>query len=1021
MSLVEDREPVIVHAHSLVASISEITSSLVCIEIEQENFMEIGSYLERTSPVIMELQTTKNNPSNATEILQDISKNIDLAKNLVGKCLKGPDSIPDLEVRSILQKLEGVIKNIGLGLSLIPCSAFRNQEYAEVAVRSLSREMTNVHFEINHVQASEPKETLQFPPLEHLLDDEAENDLYSVQVNFSAENLQSKDMPLSFDFIRELSYTDPGNHGKSSTCSLKAFPKVAKYMEPQYASFFCPLTRKIMDDPVTIESGATYERWAITEWFKKFEDGSEDVICPTTGRKLAIRTLNTNVALKTTIEEWKERNEATMIKVVRAALSVTNPDSVIVEALKYLQHLCKNKQYNKVQVRNIGMIPLLAQFLEHKEKNVRCATLEILQLLAEEDDESKEMIAKTDAISRTIKMLLSNHLPERHASLSLLIELSRSELSYEWIGSVTGCILMLIMMKCNHHCDAFAAKQADEILKNLENSPKNIKCMAENGLLEPLLKHLIEGTEEMQLEMGSYLGETVLGRDTKTFVAERATPALIKMIHNGNSLTRRAAFKALVQISSYHPNSSILVNAGIVPITIEEMFTPRIYNESMSFLRESATILANILESGPALENLQVNRNGHTMVSDYVVYNVVHMFKNSAPDELNVNLIRILLCLTKSPKAKSTLVSVVKESEASYTLIELIDSPHEELGITSIKLLITLAPYMGYTLCERLCRTKGQPENLINNQSESDRITEKHAVSVNFLAKLPHQNLKLNLALFHKNTVPIILQAINEIQSGVRMGKFSNSYLEGLVGVLVRFTATVYDPQILSLARDHNLTSVFTELLMTTSSDEVQRLSATGLENLSAESINLSIQPPAQKNKGPNLTKLHSFLSFPSSKGKRLQVCPIHRGACSSQTTFCLLEAKAIERLLACLEHENVAMVKAALSAICTLLHDRVDVDNSVSILSGMDAINHVLRVLKEHKQEVWQKSLWVIEKFLTKGGDRFASEISKDRSLPSVLVSALQHGDIATRRMAEKILKCLNKFPEFSTIEFLS
>ncbi|KAJ4972540.1 hypothetical protein NE237_005714 [Protea cynaroides] len=970
----------------------------------------------------MELQTTKNSPPNATEILQALSKNIDLAKNLVGKCLKGADLIPDLEVKSILQQLEGVIKNLGSGLSLIPCSMFKNQEYAEVAVRSLSREMKNVHFETSYIQASEPKEMLQIPPLEHLLDEEAETDLYSVQDNFSLDNLQSTNIPLSIDFIKDESYSGHGNHEKSSTWSLKAFPKVGKYMEPQYPSFFCPLTRKLMDDPITIDSGVTYERWAITEWFKKFEDGSGDAICPTTGQKLASRTLSTNVALKTTIEEWKERNEATRIKIVRDALSVANPDSVILEALTYLQHLFKKKEYNKVHVCNIGMIPLIAQFLEHKDKDVRCATAEILQLLAEEDDESKEMIAKTDAISRTIKMLSTNHLPERHASLSLLLELSRSELLYEWIGSVTGCILMLITMKYNHYHDALAAKKADEILKNLENAPKNIKRMAENGLLEPLLKHLIEGTEEMQLEMGSYLGEIVLGRDTITFVAERASPALIKMIHSGNSLTRRAAFKALVRISSYHSNSSILVNAGIVSIMIEEIFTRKIYNEPMSSLGESSIILANILESGLALENLKVNSYGHTMVSDYVVYNVVHILKNTAADEVNFNLIRILLCLTKSPKAKSIIVSAVKESEVSYTLIELIDSPHEELGIMSIKLLITLAPDMGHTLADRLCKTRGQPENLIKNSSERNRITEKHAVSVNFLAKLPHQDLTLNLALFHKDTVPIILQTINEIQSGVRMGKFSNSYLEGLVGVLVRFTTTVCDPQILSLARDHNLTSVFTELLMTRSSDEVQRLSAIGLENLSAESINLSKPPPASSNKGRNLAKIHKLLLFPSLKGKRLQVCFVHKGVCSSQTTFCLFEAKAVERLLTCLDHENVAVIEAALSAVCTLLNDKVEVGNSVRILSGMDAIKHVLKVLREHRQEgVRQKSLWVIEKFLTKGEDSYVSEISKDRSLSSTLVSALHHGDIKTRRMAEKILKCLNKVPDFSTTEFLS
>jgi len=52
---------------------------------------------------------------------------------------------------------------------------------------------------------------------------------------------------------------------------------------------------------------------------------------------------------------------------------------------------------------------------------------------------------------------------------------------------------MLIKLKYNQPDDAFSSEKADEILKNLESSPENIKKMAENGLLEPLLKHLTEG------------------------------------------------------------------------------------------------------------------------------------------------------------------------------------------------------------------------------------------------------------------------------------------------------------------------------------------------------------------------------------------------------------------------------------------------------------------------------------------------------------------------------------------------
>lgn len=52
---------------------------------------------------------------------------------------------------------------------------------------------------------------------------------------------------------------------------------------------------------------------------------------------------------------------------------------------------------------------------------------------------------------------------------------------------------MLIGVKYNQVNDTFAAQKADQILRNLERSSQNIKLMAENGYLDPLLNHLAEG------------------------------------------------------------------------------------------------------------------------------------------------------------------------------------------------------------------------------------------------------------------------------------------------------------------------------------------------------------------------------------------------------------------------------------------------------------------------------------------------------------------------------------------------
>lgn len=103
------------------------------------------------------------------------------------------------------------------------------------------------------------------------------------------------------------------------------------------------------------------------------------------------------------------------------------------------------------------------------------------------------IIARTRALTRTIKMMSSYNSSERHAAVSFLLELSKSEMFLDKIGRTPGGILILITMKFNKEADPFAAEKAEETLKNLEKLPLNIRCMAENGFLEPLLDHLSDG------------------------------------------------------------------------------------------------------------------------------------------------------------------------------------------------------------------------------------------------------------------------------------------------------------------------------------------------------------------------------------------------------------------------------------------------------------------------------------------------------------------------------------------------
>ncbi|XP_038892389.1 putative U-box domain-containing protein 42 [Benincasa hispida] len=1012
MSRAMTTKPKISLAELILTSISEIIDSKACTEEEHGKLIEIGSYFYRAALAVAELQAI--DPIKFDEILQSLNKSINHAKELVEKFQNGIQPVSDSDPISIINPLEEVIKQMGECLNKIAIATFEEQSYVKMAILSLSDEMKNISTKIVQAQAIMNKQEIQ-TSLEEQSEKEPEvieRDLYPIDMDWDTNNTQSSVVSESNTNGRrsQMKY-------RNVTSSMEKLPLMNHYIEPLFETFICPLTKNIMDDPVSLETGVSYERQAIVEWLEEFKE-SEEIFCPVTGQKLVSKAFNSNRALKSTIEKWKERNEIATIKVTRAALSLASSDDMVLEAIKDLSSISKGKQFNIERIFNFGMLPLLINFLEYRDRDVRYAVLELLHQMAEINEENKVTICNQLDVSRIINLLSSSHRSIRDTALLLLFELSRSETLSDPIGSVTGGILMLIIMK-NNRSDEFASEKADETLRNLEKSPKNIKLMAEGGLMEPLIRHLTEGSEWMRIEMASYLGEIVIRHDCLSYVAERASPVLVKMVHEGDTFVRRAAFKALLQISSHMPNGKTLAKAGAVQVMAEEMFTRTICDELNDPKAEATKILANICESSLDLETLQVNAHGYTMSSDYVVYNIIDLLKNSTPDEFkfSTSLIRILLCLTKSPKPKDTLISGVKNTEACDTLIDFINSPDEELGAAAIKLLISLSPCMGFTMAERLCKTSDQMENLISSITLTNHITEKQTLSATFLAKLPHESLALNTIIVNKNIVPKLLQTINQIQnSGTGMGRYASALLEGSVGILVRFTATLYDPQMLFLAKFHNFTSVFANLLVQTSSNEVQRLSAIGLEKLSSASTSLSKPLNNKSNKVMKFLHLPKLLTLGPSKKGNLRVCPVHKGACSSQNTFCLVHAKAIEKLLTCLDNENEEIVEAALSAICTLVDDKVDLDRSVSLLNEFDTIRHVLNVVRIHKQEsVWHKSFWLIEKFLIKGGEESLSSISQDRSLPAILATASHQGDSEMKGIAEKILSHLNMVPNFS------
>ncbi|XP_058098622.1 U-box domain-containing protein 44 [Magnolia sinica] len=784
------------------------------------------------------------------------------------------------------------------------------------------------------------------------------------------------------------------------------------HIEPIYDAFVCPLTKQVMRDPVTLENGQTFEREAIEKWFKECKESGRKPVCPLTLKDLRSTDLNPSMALRNTIEEWTARNEAAQLDIASKSLSLGSSENDVLQALKYVQHICQKNRSNKHVVRNAGLIPMIIDVLKSSSRKVRCEALETLRIVAEEDVDNKEEIAQGDTVRTIVKFLSHELSQEREEAVSLLYELSKSESLCEKIGGVNGAILILVGMTSSKSENILTVEKADMTLENLEKCEKNVRQMAENGRLQPLLSLLLEGSPETKLAMATYLGEMVLSNDVKVFVANTVGSSLVDVMRSGNMQAREAALKALNQISSFEASAKILIDAGILPPLVKDLFTVGVNQLPMRLKEVSATVLANVVNSGSDFESIPIGPNNQTLVSEDIIHNLLHLISNTGPN-IECKLLQVLVGLTSSSKTVLNVVSAIKSSGATISLIQFIEATQRDLRVASIKLLHNLSPYMGQELADALRGTAGQLGSLIRVISEDNGITEEQAAAVGLLADLPERDSGFTRRLLDEGAFELIISRVVRIRQGETRGnRYVTPYLEGLVQVLARITFVLADEQdMVRLAREHSLAALFTDLLQATGLDKVQKVSANALENLSQESKHLTNLPEV-----PDPGFCGSIFPCFSQQPVITGLCRVHHGICSLKESFCLLEGRAVGRLVACLDHTNEKVVEAALAALCTLLDDGVDIEQGVMVLCEADGIKPILDVLLENRTVVLrQRAVWAVERILR--NEEIAYDISGDQNVATQLVDAFRHGDYQTRQIAECALKHVDKIPNFSGI----
>ncbi|TQD73383.1 hypothetical protein C1H46_041084 [Malus baccata] len=784
------------------------------------------------------------------------------------------------------------------------------------------------------------------------------------------------------------------------------------HIEPIYDAFFCPLTKQVMRDPVTLENGQTFEREAIEKWFRECKETGRKLVCPLTLQELQSTELKPSIALRNTIEEWNARNEAAQLDMARKSLNLSSSESEVLFALKFVQQICQKSKSSKHVARNAGLIPMIVDMLKSSSRKVRCKALETLKTVVEEDSNNKEILADGDTVRTIVKFLSHEQSKEREEAVSLLYELSKSEALCEKIGSINGAILILVGMTSSKSDNILTVENADKTLENLEKYENNVRQMAENGRLQPLLTQIREGPPETQLSMSNFLGELVLDNDVKVLVAKSVGSALINIMRSGTMQSREAALKALNQISSCEASAKVLIEAGILPSLVKDLFTVGTNQLPMRLKEVAATILANVVSSDYDFDSILVGPDQQTLVSEDIVHNLLHLISNTGP-AIESKLLQVLVGLTSSPSTVLSVIAAIKSSGAIISLVQFTEAPQKELRVASIKLLQNLSPHVGQELADALRGTVGQLGSLIKVISENISITEEQAAAIGLLAELPERDLGLARQMLDDGAFKLIHSRVVKIrQGGSKGGRFVTPFLEGLVRVLARVTLVLADEQdAVALCRELDLAALFIELVQANGLENVQMCSAAALENLSQESKNLT-RLPELPTPGFCASVFPCFSKQPAING----LCRLHRGTCSRRESFCLLEVHAVEKLVALLDHTNEKVVEAALAALSTLLDDGVDIEQGVMLLCEAEGVKPILDVLLEKRTEnLRRRAVWVVERLLR--SDEIAYEVSGDPNVSTALVDAFQHGDYRTRQIAEHALKHVDRLPNFSGV----
>ncbi|RDX66101.1 putative E3 ubiquitin-protein ligase LIN, partial [Mucuna pruriens] len=317
------------------------------------------------------------------------------------------------------------------------------------------------------------------------------NNSFSMQTNFNGHIIDA----LPHEKENELAPEKPNK--TSSALQGSYFPSTPE-------EFICPLTGNLFEEPVTLETGQTFEKEAIKAWLEK---GNRT--CPVTGNTLECVAMPfTNLILKRLIDNWKSERFDYLLELASQTmenseeLKLKKRDEAAVFKLESLLSSLKeeDKSTYAKHLISLGVLPFLYRRFEQGNVEEKSHVLSLLLNCIQVDSGCIYQIARS--INR-----------------KCLLELLHSK----EVTPTTNAILFLselLSMKRRKDVTSFISGLAGEKVFNIMHMNLKNSCPFEKHLISVLLLHfdLLEDEEKRGEELLKKLLESLIGDRERPFL-----------------------------------------------------------------------------------------------------------------------------------------------------------------------------------------------------------------------------------------------------------------------------------------------------------------------------------------------------------------------------------------------------------------------------------------------------------------------------------------------------------------------